>query len=249
MDAHYLLKVHRYADAIAACRRRLTADPNDIGTADTLAEALRAVGAYKEALPLFERVGEDERNETPGHPGNQADISCLYWCMGDQSKAIKLMRALAEGILDRSINYGDMAGGVEQGLLLYYMGTTARDLDAASFALKYLQNRANRSAIRLWPGPLARYYLGALGFEEVLAEATGRQNLAEAINLANKDLLSRRQLCGALFHDGVRLRAHGAEELCMARMRQCFALEDPLIELEWYLARYEVQHAAGLKPA
>jgi hypothetical protein len=35
----------------------------------------------------------------------------------------------------------------------------------------------------------------------------------------------------------------------MARMRQCFALEDPLIELEWYLARYEVQHAAGLKPA
>jgi hypothetical protein len=78
MDAHYLLKAHRYADAIAACRRRLTADPNDIGTADTLAEALRAVGAYKEALPLFERVGEDERNETPGHPEiKQISPACI----------------------------------------------------------------------------------------------------------------------------------------------------------------------------
>jgi tetratricopeptide (TPR) repeat protein len=249
MDARYLLKTHRYTEAIAACRRRLTADPNDIGTADALAGALRAVGAYKEALPLFERVDEDERKELPGHPGNQADISCLYWCMGDRPKAIKLMRALAEGILDRSINYGDMAGGVEQGLLLYYMGTTARDLDSASFALKYLQNRAKRSAIRLWPGPLARYYLDEVSFEDVLVEATGQRSVADAASLAEKDLLSRRQLCEALFHDGVRSRAHGAEEQCMVRMRQCYALEDPLIELEWYLARYEVQHTAGLKPA
>jgi hypothetical protein len=142
-----------------------------------------------------------------------------------------------------------MAGGVEQGLLLYYMETTVSDPDAASFALKYLQNRTKRSAIRLWPGPLARNYLDELSFEEVLAEATGRRNLAEAVSLAEKDLLSRRQLCEALFHDGVRYRAHGTEELCMARMRQCYALEDPLIELEWYLARYEVQHTAGLKPA
>jgi tetratricopeptide (TPR) repeat protein len=249
MDARYLLKTHRYTEAIAACRRRLTADPNDIGTADTLAGALRAVGAYKEALPLFERVDEDERKELPGHPGNQADISCLYWCMGDQPNAIKLMRELAEGILDKSIKYGDMAGGVEQGLLLYYMGTTANDRDSASFALKYLQNRAARSAIRVWPGPLARYYLGEVSFEDVLAEATGQRNLADATSLAEKDLLSRRQLCGAVFHDGVRFRAHGAEAQCMARMHQCYALEDPLIELEWYLARYEVERAAGLEPA
>jgi hypothetical protein len=214
-----------------------------------MAMALRAVGAYKDALPLFERSHEHERKRLPGHPGEQKDVSCVYWCLGDQTKAIKLMRELAEGILDRSINYGDMAGGVEQGLLLYYMATTANDRDSASFALKYLQNRAKRSAIRVWPGPLARYYLGEVSFEDVLAEATGQRDLADATSLAEKDLLSRRQLCEALFHDGVRSRAHGAEEQCMVRMRQCYALEDPLIELAWYLARYEVERAAGLEPA
>jgi hypothetical protein len=27
-------------------------------------------------------------------------------------------------------------------------------------------------------------------------------------------------------------------------MRECYALEDPLIEPEWYLARHEVEQAA-----
>lgn len=52
-----------------------------------------------------------------------------------------------------------------------------------------------------------------------------------------------RRLCVALFHDGVRSRAVGDEGHCLARMRECYGLEDPLIEQEWYLARYEVQKA------
>jgi hypothetical protein len=206
---------------------------------------LRAVRAYKDALPLFWRADEDERKELPGLPGFQADLSCLYWCLGDQAQAIKLMRGLAEGILNSSISYGDLAGGVEQGLLLYYMGTTARDPEAAAFALKYLRNRAKRSAIRLWPGPLARYYLGDISFEDVLSAATGQDNVADAISAAGTHLMNRRKLCGALFHDGVRYRAQGAEDLCLARMRECYALENPVIELEWYLARYEVDGAGS----
>jgi hypothetical protein len=165
--------------------------------------------------------------------------------LGDHTLAIKLMRGLAEGILDGSINYGDSAGGVEQGLLLYYMGTTANDHDSASFALKYLRNRAERSAIQSWPGPLARYYLGEVSFEDVLAAATGQSNVAAAELAAKRNFLSLRQLCDALFHDGIKRRAQGAEDLCLARMRQCCSLEDPLIELAWYLARYEVERAAG----
>jgi tetratricopeptide (TPR) repeat protein len=243
MNALELLEAHRYDEAIVACRQRLIADPDDIAAVATLASALRATGAYREAISLFERVSEDERKALPDHPGYQADISCLHWCLGDQGQAIKLMRGLVEGILDGSINYGDLAGGVEQGLLLYYMGTTARDPDAAAFALKYLRNRAKRSAIESWPGPLARYYLGDMSFEDVLSAATGQRNVTDAIVSARTNFLSLRQLCGAVFHDGVRHRAQGAEDLCLARMRECYALEDPLIELEWYLARYEVEHA------
>jgi len=76
-----------------------------------------------------------------------------------------------------------------------------------------------------------------------LAAATGQQELAQAIDVARVKLLSRRHLCKALFHDGVKSRVQGAEDQCLARMRECYALENPLIEHEWYLARYEVERA------
>ena len=130
-----------------------------------------------------------------------------------------------------------------QGLLLYYMGTTLTEAAAGSLALKYLRNRSRRSRIELWPGPVARCYLSEVAFEAVLAAATAHSNLPDAVDMARTDLLSRRRLCGALFHDGVKRRAAGLEEECLERMRQCYSLEDPLIELEWYLARGEVERA------
>jgi hypothetical protein len=42
--------------------------------------------------------------------------------LGKPSKAIALMRDLVDGILDGSIQLGDAAGGMTQGLLLFYMG-------------------------------------------------------------------------------------------------------------------------------
>src|SRR5262249_11519654 len=145
----------------------------------------------------------------PGHPGDQKDISGAYWCLGDWPKAIRLMRGLVEGILDGSINYGDLAGGVEQGLLLCYMGVTANDADAASSPVGYMTNRAKRSAIEMWPGPLARYYLNEIGFSDVLKAATKQSDVLGATRVAQNHLMSRRRLCGALFHDGVKLRALG----------------------------------------
>jgi hypothetical protein len=240
-----LLESRKYAEAIAECRRRLVVDPNDIGAAATLASALKATENYTEALTLYERVGlhEQESKLTPGHPGRQMDISCLHWFLGDRRRAIELMHGLVGEILNGSINYGDAAGGVTQGLLLYYMAVTQNLPEETSFAAKYLKKRARRSAISSWPGPIARYYLGEVTFEDVLTSATGQRDLSAAFEVARAKLLSRRRLCGALFHDGVRRRAHGAEEMCLARMRECYGLENPLIEPEWYLARYEVERA------
>jgi hypothetical protein len=129
------------------------------------------------------------------------------------------------------------------------MAVTQNLPEETSFAFKYLKKRARRSAVRIWPGPLARYYLGELAFEDVLASATGQRDLSAAFEVARTKLLSRRQLCGALFHDGVRRRAQGAEELCLVRMRECYRLENPLIEPEWYLARYEAEQAEKVTKA
>jgi hypothetical protein len=108
---------------------------------------------------------------------------------------------------------------------------------------------ATREIVRSVPqcgyglAPVARYVLGEMTWEDVLAAATGHRDLASATQRANDDLLSRRQLCASLFYDGVKRRAQGAEDQCLQRMEQCVALKDPLIEFEWYLARYEVEQA------
>jgi hypothetical protein len=241
MDALDLLESHRFREAIEACQRGLADDPDDLAAVDTMASALLGAGDYARAMSFFQRMDDYERNELEGHQGRRMDISCLLWCMNDHPPALALMRDMVNGVLDGSINYGDAAGGVTQGLLLYYMSITMREENSAALALRYLRNRARRSAARLWPGPLARYMLGEIKWDAVLTAATKRGDLASATQRAHDDLLSRRQLCAALFHDGIKRRAQGAEDLCLQRMQQCIALKDPLIELEWYLARYEVE--------
>ena len=254
MDALDLLESHKYSEAIAECRRRLSSNPNDYGAMETMASALSALEQYKEAIPLLERVGAHAKQNklTPGHPGQQLDISCLYWFLGDRQKAIVLMRDLVDGILDGSIQYGDLAGGMKQGLLLHYMAVTERRPDQAACALDYMRNRINQLKRMLpglpvdyWPVPVARYYLGEIAYDDVLRFATGQRELPQAIAAAGAKLMSRRKLCVALFHDGVKSRAQGTEDQCLTRMRECYALEDPLIEPEWYLARHEVQQAAA----
>ena len=249
MNARDLLWSHRYVEAIAACRRILSIKPDDIAATSIMADALRALERYKEALPLFERVDAHEKGKpqiTPGHPGQQMDISCLYWFMEDRPKAIALMRGLVDGILDGSIQYStDVAGGMTQGLLLYYMGVAANRPDQTAFALDYMRKRLNRlksyHGLDSWPAPVARYYLGEMSFGDLLAAATGQQGLPRAIDVGRGQLLRRRRLCQVLFHDGVKSRVHGAEGQCIGRMRECYASENPLIEHEWYLARYEVE--------
>ena len=254
MTVHDLMKSGHYAEAAVACEQALAKDPADFKIMSIMALALQALGRYREALPLYERLDVHWKGIkiAPGLPGCEEDISCLHWLVGDRPKAIALMRGLVDGMLDGSIGYGDAAGGMQQGLLLYYMAVTERQPDQAACALDYMRNRLGRlkrlvpgHSIESWPAPVARYYLGEIAFDELLVFATGQRELLDATAAAEAGMLSRRQLCVALFHDGIRNRAEGAEDRCLARMRQCFALKNPLIEPEWYLARHEVEQAAA----
>ena len=245
MDAYKLLKSHRYADSIREYRRQLELNPDDWAAIAGLIKPLMATGAYAETLPLLHRVDEHERASLPGHPGRKCNIACSYWCLDQWPTAMKLMRGLVVGILDGSIEFGDLAGGVQQGLLLHYMGVTAKDREAVAFSIAYLRRLSKKSSIDYWPGPLARYMLGEISFEEVLAALSKQSDVGNPFEAALNDILARRWLCVALFHDGVRHRVAGQEELCMGRMQECRGLENPFIEPEWYLARYEAERAAN----
>ena len=245
MSALKLLESHKYIEAIEECQRCLSIKADDIGAIAIMASALRAIERYDEAIPLFERVGQYERSDkiATGRPGRQSNISCLHWIIGNRQEAIQMMRDLVEGILNGFIKFGDAAGGVGPGLLLYYMAVTDNQPQDVEFALDYMKNRAKRAFIQSWPGPVARYYLQAITFSDLLEAASGQRELPKAMEVARVRLLGRRRLSIALFHDGVRSRTQGDEEQCLARMRECYGLENPLIEEEWYLARYEVQTA------
>lgn len=254
-----LMADHNYAEAAAEARRMLPAVLDDIGPIECLAEATLALGDYKGALPLYERMDNHRRADKriAENAGWTNYLACIHWMLGERAKGIELFGQLVDGILDGSIEFGDIAGGVQQGLLLYYMGVTAGDEAAKAKALKYLRNRAKRMAIKAFPGPVARYYLGEIDFAAVLVAATerlspqraGTPDLAAAMELARTDLLTRRFMCVALFHEGMKARVGGDESHCMARMRECFGLENPLIELEWYLARFEVENAKVTRKA
>jgi tetratricopeptide (TPR) repeat protein len=242
---HSLFESHHYREAAAEARRLQALDAEDIGPIGCLAKALLAMGDYAEALPLFSRVDAFQRSDprVPGQSGRGIWVSCIYWILGDRAKAIQIMRDMVDGILDGSIEFGDAAGGVQQGLLLYYMGVSANDEEAASRALDYLRTRTRRRAIELFPGPVARYHLGEIEFAAVIAAATKNRahDVIQAIEVARVDLLSRRRLSVAVFHDGAKARAQGDHRHCHSRMQQCFSLENPLLEPEWYLARREVE--------
>jgi len=246
-NGYSLLQSHRYEEAVAAALDRLTKVPNDPAPMSVLAGAYTALAKYRKAMPYLEQLDAMERADpaAPGHPGQQMEIACLLWMLSERQVAIATVKKLVDGILDRSINYGDAAGGVSQGLLLYYMASTAKDVGSAEHALQYMKNRAKRRAIEVWPGPVARYYLHDVEFDFVLTAATGESSLHRAIESAGGNLRKRRDLCVALFHDGARHRVEGNEALCIERMRLCYSLENPIIENEWYLARYEIEQSVS----
>lgn len=251
MNWRELVWSHKYAEAICDLRRHLASNPDDIVAVDWMADALRGAGQYREALAMFERLDAHRRADkvanilAPGTPGRQIDIACLHWLLGDHAKAIQLMHSLAAGMLDGSILGGDEGGGMSQGFLLCYMAVSEKIPAEMSYALKYLGNRLKRRTCRdLWPCPLASYYLGDISFADVM-EAVDRRVSTNPLPPATLELGRRKRLCVALFHDGAKSRAQGDEAHCLARMHECYALENPIIVQEWYLAQYEVQKATA----
>jgi hypothetical protein len=130
-----LIWSHKYADAIRDLRRHLANSPDDTPAVGWMAYALPAAGDYREALVFFEQRAEHRRRDkaanaaAPGSAPWDIDIACLHWLCGDRAKAMQMMHGLAAGVLDGTIQYvSDAAGGVQRGLLLYYMAVSEKNL-------------------------------------------------------------------------------------------------------------------------
>jgi len=239
-----LVRSHRYAEGAAECERQLEVSPDDGYLLAWHAQAMLCLGRLPEALEEHRRLDRLEKARLEGSDGETLTIGAILWLLGRTSEAIQTFRAAADGIEDYTIKFGDNAGGVSPGLLLWYTAVTARDAEARDHAIARLRNRARTERrMKYWPGSLALFVLGAASQDDVLAQACGTSNLKRAAREAAKDLLKRRGLTRALFYFGTYARAQGSEEECLRHMRAAADLENPIIEPEWYLARGEVEKA------
>lgn len=237
-----MVLAHKYDEAMECYEARLKENPEDEGSLDGYATVLLCTERYEKALAMLERASAltDPRLRGESQPYLKR-IGAVLWLSGRRHDAIRTFRTATDGILNGSIKFADNAGGVSQGMLLWYAGVTARDTETVKHAERYLRRLSKKSRIQYWPGPVAVFVLGEKTFGDLLLAATGSSDLEGATVKASSDLLVRRQLVVALFYSATKARSEGREDTCNAWMTACAQLENPILEPEWFLARAEVK--------
>jgi tetratricopeptide (TPR) repeat protein len=250
-DPWRLIAQRQYEEAVVAYDAQLVAGKEKSpGIVANRAIALLCLGRLSEALEGFATANDIARRSLGGHSAPYLEnIGTVLWLMGHRSIAKELYRSAVDGIRYGTIHYADIAGGVGQGLLLWYAGITTEDRNATEHAVDYLTHLAKKSRIKNWPGPLALYVIerhaqsllpGAQSFEELLRESFNTDNLHEIAEQAKSDILTRRHLIQALFVLGTKHREKGDEDGCRRALQQCAQLENPHVQEEWYLAAAEM---------
>ena len=240
MTPNQLLFAHRYSEAAKAFQTLQIEHPEK-NYHDGIGDAMLCLGRFSEAVSSYQKALEIQSGRQKGNMVYLNHIGTAMWLAGDKPGAMAAWHRAVSGILDGSSAYGDLAGGATQGLLLWYGAVTLSDRREHEYALKYfryLQRRKTYSVV-VWPRPVFMMVLGGQSFEEVLTDGIGSSDLEACMKIARTDLLKRRFLCQALFYGGCREREAGNNPACMSKMQACYQLENPIIELEWYLARNE----------
>lgn len=243
-----LLDARQYDEAIEAYRNLLASDPENYVAVDGLATSLFAAGEYRESIPLQLRMDAREHSKLPRHCGRSRKVSIAHWCLGEREEAIRLMHAQCAGILDRSITYApDHGGGSTMGVLLHYMAVSMGDMAEVAYAIKYLEKLNamydKRPFDTPYPSHLVKFILGLIDLPALLEGAVETNDLDRATTMATvpDGLLKRRYLCESLFHAGVMCRKASDEAGAKAWFARVFALDNPIVEEEWNLARFEIE--------
>ena len=240
MTPKKLLFAQRYSEAAEAYRTHLLQHPEQ-NYHGGLGDALLCLGQFSDAVAAFRTACEIESRNLKGDMPYLIETGTALWLAGDRTGGMAEWHRAVSGVLDGSIQYGDLAGGATQGLLLWYAAVTIKDREEHEYAMNYFRRLRRRKTYGSppWPRPIFEMVLGERSFEEMLKVGFGSPDLRTCIEMARTDLLKRRELCQALFYGACREREAGDAGACMKMMQACYHLENPVIEVEWYLARGE----------
>lgn len=239
-DPWDLLFAHRYEDALALAETVKVDDDHPSPIILARAAALLCLGRFRDALAVYEAGSELRRQEQFKVPPFLNELGTALWLLDNKVVAKEIWRASVDGIRYNTIHYADAAGGVEQGLLLWYGGVSTCDPNATEHALAYLEWLSKKKLrVSNWPGSLALFALGKKSFDDVLRELECK-NLQAAIQRSTTDVKLKRDLIQALLCLGTQLRSDGDGRGSRNAFQRCAKLENPIIELAWYLAAAEV---------
>lgn len=243
MDAFELILEHRYSDALRTCEASIKAH-RDVANA-IANRAVALLGRLSEALADFEWLSEDARKLNSNSSAGLQQLGLVHWLMGHRTTAKELFRAEVDGLRYGTIGYADAAGGVSQGLLLWYAGVASGDRNASEHAIGYLgwlakKKRTLLTQIGNWPGPLARFAIGEMNMKTLLRQEFESASLDSAVERAKGEVLLTRHLQQALVAIATSYRAKGDEKKCRAAMVQCAELGNTHAQEEWYIAAAEV---------
>lgn len=240
-DPWDILFEHRYDEALLLYRSLAPKrEPNDFIPLAEEATALLCVGRLTDALDRFREANAiaTRRSEGESRPYDK-DIGAVLWLLGDRDAAVNTWHQAAQLISRGETKFADNVGGASEGLLLWYAAVTAKDVATKDYAVEYLANLANKPRIRYWPGPSVELVLGRITFQELLKCHWPNDDLDSILELSQSELLVRRELSQALFYFAAVERRDNREPECQRWMQQCASLANPVLVVEWYLARGE----------
>jgi tetratricopeptide (TPR) repeat protein len=167
-----LIHARHYAKALEILNDRQGVENyNPQITAASRSTVLICLGRFAEAAKAA-RQADEFHKEVPWKPGSAylGLIGTAEWLDGRREEAAAIWQSAVRGILDRTIGYADSAGGVSQGLLLWFAGHELGRDALATEAEKFLANRLKRKQSESWPGPLATLVLGRKSSDSVMNE-------------------------------------------------------------------------------
>jgi tetratricopeptide (TPR) repeat protein len=211
--------------------------------------ALAAVGNFDEAVSSLSRADKLALSLASGFRF-QGKIAQLLWLAGEHHRALDLSTRDVAEIASGNREYADAAGGASNGLILYSIAVAATEMESIVQALSFLESLAERkSRLSSWPGPLASFLLGHLPFEALVLRTAGCETISAAIQKTHTNMLVRRELSQLLFYAGLNSRLSQRYELSDEYMNACRQIPNPLLELEWYMARSPVfDHTTKPRP-
>lgn len=223
MDPWQLVMQGQYDAAVRAYSEILREKPSSFAFYNRGTVYLN-LGELSRAKADFEAA--QQCSETRGDAYLQ-EVGVVEWLAGRHTEAAQIWRDLAQALDRREITYTDAAGGVENGLLLYFAAVRMGDRELLRESQSCLRKRTRTKACASWPGPLALFLLDRMDREQVFDRITSTPVLRE------------RQQCQAELYSGVRSLARGETEEYARAMQRSAGLSQALLEKELYLARYE----------